>query len=366
MKITVIGSGHGGSAIAAILAKYGYKVNILKLSSAIHNDNYEKLKNTKKIKLKGIMGIGEYDLNKVTNDPAEVIPDAEIILIYYVSNYHRYVAESIAPYIKENQVIIFGPGYLGSLILEKSLKNIGKNFLPLIAEFETLPYTSRIESPGCVNISSKNVRHPFATYPATRTQEFLNKISPLFEPIIGKCVPRNHIIEVALHNPNLIIHTVGVLLNVAWIENEKKDFAMYRNGFSPSIWNIVKKLDAEKMNVLEKLGAPRISYFEAFIFRTFEDLNIDPMKGFLHYANEAPEGPFTINNRYITEDVPMGLGLLYSLGKALNVPVPICTSLINIADALLPDQKIWANIRTIESLCDNGIEKLIKKVVGKK
>jgi opine dehydrogenase len=149
-------------------------------------------------------------------------------------------------------------------------------------------------------------------------------------------------------------------MNVALVEGKVRRFAMYRDGFSPSVWNLVFRLDNEKMDVLEKLGAPRIPYFEEFRLRTFRDTSIDSLEGFQHYASEAPDGPFAIEHRYVTEDVPMGLGLLHSLGARVGVPTPICDSLVNIASGLLPGRDFWKEARTIEQLWDGSIADLLK------
>jgi opine dehydrogenase len=147
---------------------------------------------------------------------------------------------------------------------------------------------------------------------------------------------------------------------VALVEGKERRFAMYRDGFSPSVWNLVFRLDSEKMDVLEKLGAPRIPYFEEFKLRTFRDTSIDSLEGFMHYASEAPDGPFAIEHRYVTEDVPMGLGLLHSLGRRVGVPTPVCDSLLVIASALLPSHDFWREARTIEQLWDGTLEDLLE------
>jgi len=355
MKITVVGSGHGGCAMAAVLSMRGHDVSIVKLSNAIHEENYEVLRARRAIRLLGIEGQGDFRLRTVTHEPGEAIPDAEMVLVYYVANYHGVVARRCAPHLHEGQAVVLNPGYCGSLLFLREMKAIGRNSFPLFAEFETLPYSSRIIEPGTVDIVSRNVCHPFATLPASRAHE----LTEHFESVLGKCVPRKHLLEVALHNPNIVIHTAGVVMNASLVENEKHNFAMYRDGFSPSVWNVVHQLDAEKMQILEKLGADPVPYFDEFRLRTFDDLSIGGLVGFRHYASEAPAGPFTVKHRYVTEDVPIGLGLLHSLGLETGVPTPICTSLINIAAAMLPDVDIWGQARTLRSLWDGTLEELL-------
>ena len=355
MKVAIVGSGHGGCAMAAALAMRDHRVSIVKLGKAIHVENFQILQKRKVIRLSGIEGNGEFPLDKVTMDPAEALPRAELVLVYYVSNYHEFVAERCAPYLHKGQIVVLNPGYAGSLLFEKQMKAAGNTSMPLFGEFETLPYSSRITEPGTVAIVSRNVRHPFATYPASRAGELVERL----EPVLGKCVPRKHLLEVALHNPNLVIHTLGVLMNVSVVEHPDKTFAMYRDGFSPARWNVVKALDEEKMNVLESLDAPRVPYFDEFRLRTFEDISVDGLEGFKHYASEAPDGPFTIEHRYVTEDVPMGLGLLHSLGRATGIETPICDSVINIANALLPSHDFWQEARTLDKIWNGTLNELL-------
>lgn len=358
MKIAVVGSGHGGCAMAAVLAQQGHEVSIVKLGKSMHTDNFRAIHDSRKIGLAGIMGEGEFPLAHVTTNPVEAIPEAELVLIFYVSNYHPMVAKRLAPHLRQDQIVVLNPGYCGSLILAAELKSVERSDLPVFAEFETLPYTSRIGPAGKVTITSKNVRHPFASYPASRAAE----LAEFFSPVLGKCPARNHILEVALHNPNLVIHTIGVLMNAALVERGDESFAMYRDGFTPSMWNLVNTLDEEKMDVLERLGAPRMPYFDAFRLRTFEDTSVDPIEGFNHYAAEAPAGPHTIEHRYVTEDVPMGLGLLHSLGRLTNVRTPICDSLIDIANGLLPERNFWGEARAIDRLWEGPLDRLLEEL----
>jgi opine dehydrogenase len=355
MEITIVGSGHGGCAMAAVQAMRGHEVNLIKLSSAIHNENFALLRQRRTIHLSGLEGSGEFPLGKVTSEPSEAIPDAELVLVFYVANYHPMVAERLSPYLHSNQCVVLNPGYGGSLLFEKALKAADNDSTPLFAEFETLPYSCRINAPGSVQIDSLNVRHPFAAYPISRSQEFIDR----FSSVLGECPPRRHLLEVALHNPNLLIHTIGVLLNVTLVESEDQSYHMYRDGFPPIMWNLIGRLDEEKMDVLEKLGAPRVPYFDEFRVRTFREDDVDTQAGFAHYASEAPGGPYSVDHRYVTEDVPMGLVLLHSLAKATGVRTPICDSLVNIANGFLPEHDFWSEGRTLESLWDGTVEELL-------
>ena len=46
-------------------------------------------------------------------------------------------------------------------------------------------------------------------------------------------------------------------------------------------------------------------------------------------------GPFSIQNRYVTEDVPVGCHVYHELGKKFGVPTPVIDSMITIASTMV-------------------------------
>lgn len=124
---------------------------------------------------------------------------------------------------------------------------------------------------------------------------------------------------------------------------------MYKGGFTDSAGYIVEELNKEKMVVMEKIGGQNISYFDEFRLRTFNDTPIAPFEGFMRYADETSKGPANSKSRYVIEDVPIGLGLLSSLGKMLKISTPICDSLIILASAI-NNTDYFEQARTVEKL----------------
>src|SRR5690606_30791649 len=158
------------------------------------------------------------------------------------------------------------------------------------------------------------------------------------------------VVEAALHNPNLIVHTIGAIMSIPRIEYTNGEYWMYKEVFTPSVWNLVEKLDEEKNNILLEMGLSRLDYVDACKFRNFEDQTGDSKQAFFDYAmNSSPQGPYVSNSRYITEDVSQGLVMLESFGKMLNVKTEVTTSLINIASFSLK-QDFRHKGRTVENL----------------
>lgn len=64
---------------------------------------------------------------------------------------------------------------------------------------------------------------------------------------------------------------------------------------------------------------------------------------------EVCEGPFSLEARHLTEDIPYGLVTFSSLGKLVGVPTPYTDAIITLAEGLL--NKDFRSIgRDVESL----------------
>lgn len=347
MNICVIGAGNSGCAHAFKLAEAGHNVSLLKTSHAVHDDNFEEVKKNSGIwaidNTKG--GIKSFQkISQITRDYKDALSEAEMILVLVQTGQHEVVANTIAPFIHDKiKVIVIIPGNLGSVYFRQAIK---KNHLIFI-EGESTPYDARIIELGLVNILFKNVRNAVSVYPFERKIEGLEYVKNIADTY-GYF--RKNTIDSALHNPNLIVHTVGTIMSANRIEFTKGEFWMYREAFTPSIWRLINQLDKEKNDVIERFGGDRISYLDACKFRNEADLEKDSLSVFNSYAQDGgPKGPATIYSRYLFEDVANGLVLLKSLASKVNINTPICNALITIASALV-DENFEKIGRTIESL----------------
>lgn len=351
MNVTVLGCGNAGSTIAGDLSLKGHNVILCKTSKAIHNDHYYAMHNRQAITLLD-NGVEHLCRLKVTDDIKESIANAELIIVFIQTNYHEELIAKISPFLKDGQMVLVEPGYLSSCYL---LKYCSRDIT--IIEAESSPIDCRITRPGIVKVLFKNVRNPIGVYPNDRKEAVCSALSSLGYNFVFL----SSVVEAALHNPNLIVHTVGAIMSIPRIEYIIRNggkYSMYREVFTPNVWRMAKQLDKEKMDVLEFIGCDRLSYVEACKFRNSLDDKRDAEEVFFDYANNSsPDGPDVPDSRYITEDVPEGLVLLESLGQAYSIPTPICTSLINIASAMI-GQDFRRKGRSIEKLGIDYVTKL--------
>ncbi len=353
MKITVVGAGHVGSAISADLALKGHEVSLLKTSYSIHNEHFDAVCQrgfTLEFRLRGHAQTAQLKL--ATRDYGMALHGCDLVVITIQSNFHEPLVQNLAPFL-DRQLVYLEPGYLATLYFQKILSDRELTFV----EAESSPLDCRITEPGIVSVSFQNVRNPVGIYPSASRQMAMSTLSELGYPF----VPTASIVESALHNPNLLVHTVGALMSIPRIEHSRGDYWMYKEVFTPSVWNIVQALDTEKMNILEKLGYARVPYVEACKFRNSEDKAADATAVFFNYAmHHSAPGPSVPNSRYLTEDIPEGLVLLESIGAFLNVGTPTASAITDLACAAL-GTNFRVRGRTIERLGVGAFRALLEE-----
>ena len=353
MKISVLGAGNGGTAVAAELSLRGHEVALIKTSHAMHDQNFNYL-----LEHDGVVRLtenGKTKTAKIKHITRELshLRDSEVVIVYIQTNYHEDLIKRIKPYLRDGQILLLNPGYLSTAYVLKHCSDIDL----IICEAQSSFVDCRIAEPGTIRIGFRNVRNPLGIYPTSRMKEGQKVLDKLGFPFAY--LPS--VIEAALHNPNLIVHTVGAIMSIPRIEKTNGDYCMYHEVFTPSVWRILEALDNEKMDVMEQLGCERISYVEACKYRNTLDDSRDAKEVFFWYANmpTRAKGPVVVDSRYISEDVPQGLVLLESLGAKLQVETPICTALINMASAAL-GRDLRLKGRTLERLGEDMLERILQ------
>lgn len=344
MNFTIIGCGNAGLIHAAKLCEKGIPVGLLKSSSVANNEFFELIKSNGGYNVKDETNNGKRFFAKpefITKDVKKAIDFADVIMVMTTTSQHESIAKLIAPYVRKGQIITLIPGYMGSLIFKKYIK-VDVTY----CEWETTAYNGRIVDSEYVRITFYNPRNAISVLPVSRKDEVLGIYSKCFD---NTHYTRKNILESALHNPNMIVHPIGILFSASRIEFSNGEFYMYKEAFTPSVVNVIKSLDVQKNKILNQFGCDSLDYFEAAKWRNTDDLSIDAMDVFRSFANSSNKGPSFINHRYINEDVPMGLGLFISIGKIIGVDTSIPESIMCLASSLL-QKDLKKDSRTIQYL----------------
>lgn len=355
MKIAIVGAGNSGTATAADLSMKGHNVTLVKASkSKIHNDNFEYLlANEGKIVMREVdESIYEAQITHISSD-LSVIKDSDIVFIAIQSNYHDGLLQRMAAHLRDGQMLLINPGYFSSAYV---LQHMPHKDITVI-EAQSSFIDCRIIEPGKIHVGFRNVRNPVGVYPLVKKED----ASKILEQLGFNIVMLDSVVEAALHNPNLIVHTVGAIMSIPRIEKTEGNYVMYHEVFTPSVWNILENLDSEKMDVLEYLGSARLPYVEACKYRNSLDDGRDAKQVFFDYAMMPTRalGPTSVDSRYITEDVPQGLVMLESIGKSLGIETPVATALIEIANSAL-QRDFRKNGRSLKNLGVSQIKSILE------
>ena len=359
MHFSIIGCGNSGLIHAAKLIENGHEVGLLKTSSAINDEFFNIIQSEGGYNVKDETNGGNRFFVQpvfITRDVKRAVEFGDVLMVMTTTLQHEKIAQLIAPYVRDGQIIILVPGYMGSLIFKKYIhKDV------TYSEWETTAYNGRIVDSMYVRITFYNPRNAISALPSSRVQNVVDIMSKCF---VNTKYTRKNILESALHNPNMIVHPIGILFSASRIEHSHGEFWMYKEAFTESVINVIKAFDVQKNKILNAFGCDSLDYFEAAKWRNEEDLNIDAMTVFRSFANSSNKGPSFINHRYLNEDVPMGLGLFISIGKIVGVDTSIQEAIMALASALL-GKDLKEKARTIQYLLgkDNVSVQDIKSIL---
>ena len=282
----------------------------------------------------------------VTSQIEEAVQKAEVIMVVLPSSAHADIAESMAPHLKNGQIVLLHPGRTcGALEFVKVIRENGCKADVTVAEAETFIYASRSDGPAQARIFRIKEAVPLAALPATRTCRVLEAICEAYPQFIDGV----DVLNTGLNNMGAIFHPALTLLNMGWIEATHGDYQFYIDGVTPSVARMFEVLDRERVTVASSLG------FRARTALEWLKLAYNTDGGSLHDAIHNQPGyygikaPSTLNHRYLFEDVPMSLVPIASLGKRYGVSVGGMESMIRIA-SIIHRTDYWRRGRTVEKL----------------
>lgn len=340
MRIAVLGAGNGGQAIAGYLAMQDYDVALYDIVV----DKINELKKLGGVKLEGrINGFGK--IGCITSNLSEAVKDAEIIMVTTIANAHKDVAQSLAPYLVDGQVIILNPGRTcGALVFKQALIEAGCKVRFYLAEAQTLVYACRIIENGSVNIIGVKDEVLLSALPSSDTDYLLSKINPLYPSFMKT----TNVLRTSLENIGAMFHPCVLLFNAATIERNEV-FWFYRD-MTEQIASFIEKFDAERLAVGKAYGINLLGVNEWIKFAykdTVGDTLCERMRN--NSAYHDIKSPSTIFTRQLTEDIPTGVLPIMELGHAAGVKTPLLESMIHICESLL-GQDLHTNGRNLKNL----------------
>lgn len=345
VRYAVIGAGNGGMAMAGYLALRGFSVNLYNRT----REKLESLIDNPVITLSGSVE-GKGVLNMVTDRIGEAIQDVDIIMVTVPATGHCHMAKAMAPYLRDGQIIVLNPGRTGgALEVYETLRRSGCGKSVVVAEAQTFIYACRATGPDSARIFSVKHEVALSAIPAKFTRRVIRLLSGAYPQF----VPAKDVMETSLNNFGAIFHPAPTLLNSGHIERGQS-FEYYLEGITPSIGQMLERLDAERMRVARALGVRAVSAREwleesygAKGDSIYEAIQNNPA----YKGLTAPKG---LDTRYIYEDVPCSLVPIASLAGYLGIETPAIDTIIRLAN-MMTGRNFWEEGRTVDKLGLKGL-----------
>jgi opine dehydrogenase len=342
----VIGAGHGGLAMAGHLGFLGYPVRLF-------NRTDEKLDGVRwygGVRIDGaVTGFGP--IGTATSDIREAVSGVDVVMVVTPSTAHRSLASAMAPFLADGQLIVLNPGRTGgALEFSKIFHDSGMTAKVILAETQTFIYASRALSRWEAHIYRIKNSVPLATLPSFWIAEALGVLKGPFPQFVAG----SNVLATSLENIGAVFHPALTILNAGWIEATHGDFDFYLQGITPAVANLLERIDAERLAVASALGVRSVSARE-WLYLSYDSPGKDLFEAIMNTANyRGIKAPPSIDHRYISEDVPMSLVPISSLGSMFGVSTPTIDMIVDLG-SILHSVDYRSEGRTAESLGLTGL-----------
>ena len=332
-KIAILGAGNGGCAAAADLTLRGFEV---RLFSRSHKTLLPIMKGD------GITLVEEGGekfaaLYFVSPLIISVVNGADLIIVATPAVAHEYLAKSLAPHLRDGQIILLNPGHTGgSLHFAHLLRSLGCNIEIRLCETVTLTYICRMLEPARVEVYRRTTNLRCAAFPAKDTAEMVRDVSAVFPNIVAA----ENVMATGFSNVNAIMHPAGMLANAGWIEKTGGDFLYYREGITPAVAAWIEAVDQERLEIVKCLNLEPLRFVDIF-HRSGLTSEAARASGSVYRAinesepNRSIKSPPSLDHRYIREDVGYGLVPMAEIGRLFGSKTPVMDALITLASTAL-------------------------------
>ena len=329
MRIAVLGGGNGSFAAAGDLTLAGHEVRMWRRDRdavAAHRDSGGIVTVT------DFRGRHEARLALVTADIGAAVTDAELILCPAPAFAQPEIAHSLAPHLRDGQVVFLPPGTFGSVLMAKTVRELGNDADLAFAETGTLPWLCRKQGPSEVRISGRGKRLPTGVFPLRNAARALDIIARAFPGAIEPC---GDALSGALMNAGPIIHPPLIVMNAGPLEHFER-WDIHKEGTQPAIRRVTDALDAKRIALREALGykPPHFPLADHYAAEGDEWMYGRGSHDKLTESGDWHEHIVLTSHRYMIEDTRLGLSFLSSVARLAGVPTPLIDGFLAIGSAI--------------------------------
>jgi len=318
LKVSIVGAGPAGFALAADLESRG--TNVLIYSHPSHLGHAKHVVERGCLKASGEMD-GLTNL-PVTLDMGEVVHFSKIIILTVPSTGQETILQDMKRFSLGQHTIIAIPGNLFSLITDAEM-DVG-----CILETNLSPYSCRMKE-GELAVLGKKTLFSIGALQRDLSPAFRDQMQLIFPMELKWC---SNVIEVCLSNINGVFHPLMMLMNAGRIESTAGDFLLYSDGLTRCVANAILAVDRVRIEIGKAFGFDLASVIEISnecYDQAFTDL--------VDLAQNSPphnklKAPHNIDNRNVSEDVPDLLVCWNALAEKLGIDSSSIKAVIVLAE----------------------------------
>ena len=371
--VAILGGGAIGQTQAADFALEGCEVRLYDMPEFATKSLGEVLK-THRIELGGVQSnlknfsrSGVAQIHVVTTDISEALKGAGLVIIAVPGFGHEMFFERMIPHLENGQVVSIFPDNFGSLVLRKMMQEKGRKVDVVIGGWHSAPYGTRMLEPGKVNCTIREANQIYEAFPSRDGEVFFEALrdAPIFSGV-SDFIRADTTLGVGMANANPLVHVPGSILNVGAMEVSqaedilapKGQWNLYRHGMSPSVSRVQKAFYYEERKIMEALGLKMVPEYPDRQF--FSKYSVMAMEYFIPFGvatlSGTIYGPNSIDDRYFTEDIPIGTVARYDIARALGVDVPVIEAMIYLG-SIICERDFLKEGRSLEKMGLQGMGK---------
>jgi opine dehydrogenase len=345
MRIAVLGSGAGGTAVAFDCASHGHEVRLFDFPRFA--ENVAAIARTGSISADGDIE-GTAPVASAGHDIDEALADAELVYVVGPAYATEPFGEAVRGRLTAGQTVIVSPSSCGGALAFRRAAGLDPDDRSIrLAETSTLHYAVRLVAPGSIRVFLKlRAGNLLAALPGADTAAVLEQIADVYPGM----EPAGNVLQTSLQNANPIIHPAVTLANAARIEGTGGDFLFYEEGVTDAVGRLIEALDAERIAVgralgLEILPDPEMGVRQGYMLEANYGSGYRRAPGFRGIGAQP-----ALDHRYLNEDVGYGLVFMSRLGDQTGVETPVMDSVIRLASVLMDHDYAAEGRRTPETL----------------
>jgi opine dehydrogenase len=313
MRVTIVGSGAGGRALAAWAVRSGHEVHLLPGRSG-------RLLKSRAVRVDGDFE-GTYALASIDGSLGRVIRDPQLVVISVPADRHRDVVTRLSPHLTPEHTVLLCPGRTGGFFeARETIAALGAA-APVIFESSTLPFACRLGPNQDLQVFGTKAWVSLAGASIADRSAHVRRVSALHESFTLV----DDVMETSLQNFGAVLHPAGMWAHSGHLSDER----LFYSEMPQAGLDLILAVDQERLAICRALGLEQLS-IESWITRTYPTATGAGLRELMIScpAYGQVTCPPTLSTRYLTEDVPTGLVPMSSIAGAVGVATPLIDRLI--------------------------------------